>query len=294
MRYRYRGQVLEAVDYEHYHRNLDGHRLRDPARSYNFGLDLGTRGLSEPSGRERGDTLYLPPARADAGEVRRLADCIAGNATLLRTRLQDTVIVSHSLLGLMRHTARPQRDGIARLIHAESPFLGIYQHTHLLRILRDGRVMAQTDNTADNPAGAVQIGRIERVGKGKPALYIRAHHHLGGSPHEVRYLRLWPPTGMAAPCRTTTASHWKRRHEHRRRRSDRTPSVDRCTALSGAGCADVVAYLCCALQLRRQPLRAGMADRRSAATHRVIKHGLCGASASAASDMPGSSGEKPP
>lgn len=192
LRYRYRGQALEAVRYERYYLNLDGYRLRDPARSYNFGLDLDTRGLSAPSGSERGDTLYLPPSRADAVEVRRLADCIVDHRELLRARLRDAVIVSHSLLGLMRHTASPQLDGIARLIHAESPFLGIYQHTHLLLVLRDGRVMAQTDGTANNPADAVQIGRVEHAGKGRPTLRLRAHYRLGGSVQEARYLYSWP------------------------------------------------------------------------------------------------------
>ena len=192
LRYRYRGQVLEAVDFERYYLNLDGYRLRDPARNYNFGLDLDTRGLSASSGTERGDTLYLPPSRADAAEARRLADCIADNRAWLRTRLHGAVIVSRSLLGLMRNTAQLQLDGIARLIHAQSPFLGIYQHTHLLLILRDGRVMAQTDMTANNPADAVQIGRVESAGKGRPTLRLRAHYRLAGVEHETRYLRLWP------------------------------------------------------------------------------------------------------
>ena len=192
LRYRWRGQTLEAVRYEGYYLNLDGYRLRDPTRSYNFGLDLDTRGLAEPSGSERGDTLYLPPSRADAAEARRLADCIADHHELLRARLRDTVIVSHSLLGLMRHTASPQLDGIARLIHAESPFLGIYQHTHLLLVLRDGRVMAQTNSTANNPAEAVQVGRVERAGRGRPTLRLRTHYRLGGDMHEARYLRRWP------------------------------------------------------------------------------------------------------
>ena len=192
LRYRYRGQALESIRYEAYYRNLDGYRLRDPARSYNLGLDLDTRGLSASSGSERGDTLYLPPSRADAAEARRLAECIADHRALLHARLRDTVIVSHSLLGLMRHTASPQLDGIARLIHAESPFLGIYQHTHLLVVLRDGRVMAHTDSTANNPADTVQIGRVEHAGKGRPTLRLRAHYRLGGDMHEARHLRLWP------------------------------------------------------------------------------------------------------
>jgi hypothetical protein len=192
VRYRYRGQVLEAVRYERHHLNLDGYRLRDPARSHHFGLDLDTSGLSEPDGRERGDTLYLPPAQADADEVRRLADCIADHRAELRTRLRDTVLTSRSTLGLMRHSASPQLDGIARLIHAESPFLGIYQHMHLLLVLRDGRVMAQTDYTANNPADTVQIGRVESSGNRRATLHLHAHYRLGGSAHDARHLRLWP------------------------------------------------------------------------------------------------------
>ena len=192
LRYRYRGQALDAVEFERYYLNLDSYRLRDPARSYNFGLDLDMRGLSASSGSERGDTLYLPPSHADAAEVRRLADCIADNRAGLSTRLQDTVIVSHGLLGLMRHTARPQRDGIARLIHASSPFLGIYEHMHLLLILRDGRVMAQTRLTANNPADAVQIGRVEHAGNSRPTLRLRAHYRLAGIDYEARDLRRWP------------------------------------------------------------------------------------------------------
>lgn len=192
LRYRYRGQALDAVHFEGYYRNLDGYRLRDPARSYNFGLDLDTTGLSTFGDHERGDTLYLPPSLADAAEVRRLADCIADNRALLHARLRNTVIVSHSLLGLMRNTARPQMDGIARLIHAESPFLGIYQHTHLLLVLRDGRVMAHTDFTADSPADAVQIGRVEQVSKGRPTLRLKARYRLRGKLEEARYLLRWP------------------------------------------------------------------------------------------------------
>ena len=190
LRYRYRGQVLDAVDYERYYLNLDAYRLRDPIHSYHFGLHLDMRGLSVSG--ERGDTLYLPPALADAAQVRGLADCIAGNRTLLRTRLRNTVIVSRSLLGLMRHTASPRLDGIARLIYAESPFLGIYQHTHLLVVLRDGRVMAHTDQTANNPGYATQIGVVEHTGKERPTLHLRAHYRLGGMPQEARHLRLWP------------------------------------------------------------------------------------------------------
>jgi hypothetical protein len=192
LRYRYRGQALDAIRYEGFHANLDRYRLRDSARSYNFGLDLDTRGLSEPSGSERGDTLYLPPSRADAAEARRLADCIADHRALLHARLRDTVVGSHSMLGLMRNTATPGLDGIARLIHAESPFLGLYRHTHLLVVLRDGRVMAHTDLTADNPADAVQVGRVEQAGKGRPTLRLQARYRLRGRLEESSYLSRWP------------------------------------------------------------------------------------------------------
>lgn len=192
LRYRYRGEILEAVDFERYYLNLDAYRLRDPTRSYNFGLDLDTRGLAASSGTERGDTLYLPPSRADAAEARRLADCIADNRAWLRARLRGAVIVSRSPLGLMRNTAQPPVDGIARLIHAPSPFRGIYRHTHLLLILRDGRVMAQTDMTANNPADAVQIGRVDDAGEDRPTLHLRARYRLAGTAYDARHLRLWP------------------------------------------------------------------------------------------------------
>jgi len=192
LRYRYRGQALEAIRYERFYANLDRYRLRDPARSYNFGLDLDTQGLLGSSANEHGDTLYLPPSRADGAEARRLADCIADHRALLHARLHDTVIASRSLLGLMRNTTTPGLDGIARLIHAESPFLGIYQHTHLLVVLRDGRVMAHTSSTANNPADAVQIGRVEQVGRGRPTLRLQARYRLRGELEEARYLLRWP------------------------------------------------------------------------------------------------------
>lgn len=192
LRYRYRGQLLDAVRYERFHHNLDRYRLRDPERSYNFGLNLDTSGLSDSGSSERGDTLYLPPARAASADARSLADCIAAHRALLRNRLRDGVVISQSFLGLMRNSATPQLDGIARLIHAESPFVGIYQHTHLVVILRDGRVIAHTGYTANNPSDAVQIGQILQGGAGQPALRLRPHYHLGGKLQNARHLYLWP------------------------------------------------------------------------------------------------------
>jgi len=116
-------------------------------------------------------------------------DCATWSARL-RGHLRDGVITGHGILGQMCNRATSQLDGIARLILVEPPFAGIDQHTHLVVILRDGRVIAHADQTANNLSDAVQIGRELPCDAGQPTVRLPSNHQLGGTRQQARLLRL--------------------------------------------------------------------------------------------------------
>jgi hypothetical protein len=175
MRYRYRGVELAAIHYEQYYRNLDRYLQQDVSRTRELGLDLDTSGSSKSWRHDRGDTLYLPPAQFTADEADRLAACVKTHQRTLRNTFAQATIRSRFFLGLMKTKSQVPLEGIARIVHADAPLTGIYSAGGWLLVLieRDGRVLLQTNLTANNPGEAVTWGQALPGRRGKPTLRLQ-------------------------------------------------------------------------------------------------------------------------
>jgi len=192
LRYRFRGRVLDAISFEDHYHNLSAYLPADTASTIEFGLRLNTSGLSRPGGSfQRGDTLYLDPARFDSTEFRPLGQCLLDHHRDLAHAIHSTTLRSRGgLLGLGTYHTTTGRDGIARLVHAPSPLAGLYRHTGLLIVEQSGRVLLRTDLTANNPAEEVMIGTVAH-GRGKPVLRLREGTIFRGEPFQPEWLRAW-------------------------------------------------------------------------------------------------------
>jgi len=164
LRYRYRGVELAAIEYEAYYKNLDSWLNQGSPRLYDLGLQLDVSGNNKTGGRhDRGDTLYLPPSTFSPAEAQRLFDCLAESGTQqqLRRDFKSAVIRSSTFLGLSKTQAGTRRNGIARLVYADAPLLGIYGRGMLMILIeRSGRVLLHTGWTANNRADSVEWGKI--------------------------------------------------------------------------------------------------------------------------------------
>lgn len=182
LRYRYRGVALAAIHYEAYYRNLDPWLRQGNPRIYNLGLNLDTSGASKRSGYDRGDTLYLPPNTFTQTEVEDLFDCLARrHATALRRDFERAQIGGSAFLGLMKTRAGTGRNGVARLVHADAPLTAVYDGGgRLILVERGGRVLVQTNQTANNAAETVAWGEAIGSPGAKPALRLRRQFTLQG------------------------------------------------------------------------------------------------------------------
>lgn len=187
LRHRYRGVRLEGIDYEAYYRNLDRYLHQGAPTVYNLGLRLDTRGQSRSGGdgHQRGDTLYLPPGAFSAIQVERLADCLARQQARLQQAFATAEVRGSTFLGLMKTRAGIGRDGIARLVHADAPLLGVYgDGSRLVLVERGGRVLLQTNHTAGSAAESTEWGRLSpRAGK-KPVLRVQRRLLFQGQERE--------------------------------------------------------------------------------------------------------------
>lgn len=172
--------ALAAIHYEAYYRNLGPWLCQGHPRTYNLGLNLDTSGASKRSGYDRGDTVYLPPDTLTQAEVENLFDCVVRrHATALHRDFERAQIGSSVFLGLMKTRAGTDRNGAARLVHADAPLTAVYSGGGpLILVERGGRVLVQTNHTANNAAETVVLGAaIGRPGA-KPALRLRRQFTL--------------------------------------------------------------------------------------------------------------------
>lgn len=190
MSYRWNDRPLAALRYERHHANLLPWLQRDAARTRDFGLRLAPPARSRMHGDDAGDTLYLSPADATPAQFAALADCLAEAQPRLREAFARAEVRSRRLLGLMSHRAGLPVTGIARLVHAEAPLLGVFgEGARIVVIEADGQVRVLTDYTANNPAEAVLLGRLGAPGRGgRRALVAPARYTLGGAAWETRHL----------------------------------------------------------------------------------------------------------
>lgn len=173
MRYRYRGVVLQAINYEAHYKNLDPWLHQGSPRIYNLGLNLDTSGASRAHGYDQGDTLYLPPESFTQTEVEDLFGCLGQHHAALRRDFENTQITSSTFLGLMKTRTGTHRNGVARLVHAAAPITALYDGGVLLILVeRGGRVLLHTNFTANNPAESAVWGEVLADAGPRPLLRV--------------------------------------------------------------------------------------------------------------------------
>jgi len=187
LRYRYRGVELTRFRYgtSETDRILFPYLQRDAARIRDLGLNPKRGHWFNSSYPQRGHTLYLPPSKFSAEEVDRLADAIRANQGALRDAFMHTKIRGRFLL-LMETQGTIYLDGIARLVHAELPFVDTYSSDWLTVVIeREGRVLLHSTYRGKNhPPEIVDWGQMlpPRRRGGKPQLRLRAVTLQEGSP----------------------------------------------------------------------------------------------------------------
>ncbi|MBF5005241.1 hypothetical protein [Diaphorobacter caeni] len=189
MRYRFRGITLDALQYELYYKNLDAYLHQGQPAIYNLGLELDLSGNSKTYGPDRGDTLYLPPSRFPTAQVQRLATCLAGRQTQIRRDMKRAEIHGSALLGLMKTRAHPPVTGIARIVAADAPLLGVYQSNgNMIVVERDGRVLLHSNSTVNNPMHVVQWGEVATGHAPRTTLRLRRSIQLNGIDYDGQHL----------------------------------------------------------------------------------------------------------
>lgn len=164
IRYRYKGETLAALWFENYYRNLDAYLQVDKPRTVDFGMqtDRSREAQVKHGFYESGDTLYVPPARFSVAEFDALAKCLRAQSKNLRSRFAETVIRSRTFFGLARTEASLGKQGIARIIYAEAPLLGVYgEGWYLVLVERSGRVLLHTNFTPNNVASSAVVGQVQ-------------------------------------------------------------------------------------------------------------------------------------
>ncbi len=191
LRYRYRGRVLGAVNYERYYQNLAALYAPDAAQARVFGLKLALDGGAQFGGAtESGDTLYLAPAAFTRAEFNALGACIARLENSIRAAFRSTVIRSKTLLGLMRTESALGLHGIARLIYRDAPIKAVYTGGGYIFVVQsDGQVWLRSNFTANNPAEAVQLGSWTSSGSAKAVLELKRSVQFQGQSFDVATLK---------------------------------------------------------------------------------------------------------
>jgi len=186
LRYRFRGVELAAIHYEAHFKNLTPWLRRDDPPIFNLGLNLDTSGASKTSDYDRGDTLYLPPSQFSRADVESLLDCLGENAEAVRRDFERAEIRSSAFLGLMATRSGTGRNGVARLVHADTPITGIYGSGWLLILFeRGGRVLLHTNLTANNAAEFAVWGEVVRASGRRPTLRLERSIRFNGETHDA-------------------------------------------------------------------------------------------------------------
>ncbi|QIL82644.1 hypothetical protein G7047_23945 [Diaphorobacter sp. HDW4A] len=189
IRYQFRGITLDALQYELYYKNLDSYLLRGQPAIYHLGLKLDTSGGSKKYGPDRGDTLYLQPSRFPAAQAERLATCLTARQTQIRQDMERTKIHGSILLGLMKTRAQLGVTGIARIVAADAPLLGVYgTGGNMILVERNGRVLLHSNSTVNNPAHAVQWGEVVAGTSVHPTLRLHRSIRLEESKYDGQHL----------------------------------------------------------------------------------------------------------
>jgi len=187
LRYRYRGIELPQLHYasDETNRIFTPYLQRDAERIHDLGLNPQRGHWFNPAYPQRGHTLYLPPSQFSAEEVERLADAIRANQAALREAFMQTKIRGRFLL-FMETQGTIYLDGIARIIHAEFPFVDSYAGGWLTVIIeRDQRVtLHSTYRGKNHPPETVTWGELRPPRKkgGKPQLRLRPVTIQAGQP----------------------------------------------------------------------------------------------------------------
>lgn len=192
MRYRYKGTELAELSYEGRYASLAPYLRQGNPPIYNFGLRLDSDGKGGYGGQyENGPTLYLPPSDFSAAETERLATCIAERHAAIRSDFERAVITSSTFLGLMKTRAKLGIDGIARIVHADAPIVGLYgDDGYCVVIERGGRVLLHTTYTGNTASGAVVWGVVESRPSGRPVLRARQRIVFAGEEREGKHYLL--------------------------------------------------------------------------------------------------------
>ena len=143
LRYLYQGVSLAALRYEAYDHELDAYLLADRKRTVEFGLSTDRDDPELKYGYyDNGDTLYLPPERFTEAQFVSLAECLWYARKMLRIELESSKIKGRTAFGLMKTQASSGVNGIARLVYAPFPFLGVFGNRHrLILVERDGSIV---------------------------------------------------------------------------------------------------------------------------------------------------------
>jgi hypothetical protein len=190
LRYRYRDQTLNAVNYERYYKNLAVY-LPDAPQARVFGLNLALDGLAHfGATTESGDSLYLSQDSFTRAEFVSFGDCIASHESDIRAAFLHTTIRSKTLLGLMRTESGLGLHGIARVIYAQSPIKALYQGGGYIFVVQtDGQVWLRSNFTANNVAEAVQLGSWTGSEQTKAVLELKSRVQFQGQAFDVATLK---------------------------------------------------------------------------------------------------------
>lgn len=192
IRYRYKGETLPALWFENHYRNLDPYLQADKPHTLDLGMQLDrSREAQVKHGfYESGDTLYLPPSRFSPAEFDALAKCLRAQSKTLRSRFAETLIRSRILLGLTGTETSLGRQGIARIIHAEAPLLGVYgEGWYLVLVERSGRVLLHTRYTPNSVPSSAVVGQLLTEGSKPVIRATRKVNFAGKSRDATEFLR---------------------------------------------------------------------------------------------------------
>ncbi len=187
VRYRYRGESLTALRFEDYYRNLDSYLHADKPLTVDFGMQLDrSRDAVLKRGKyEAGDTLYLSQAKFSRAEFDALANCLRLHNKTLRSRFAEVVVRGRSMFGLASTEASLGVQGIARLVHAEAPLMGVYgEGGYLVLVERSGRVVLHTNYTPNNASSSAVVGLVRTEGN-KPVIRATKTVNFEGKPQDV-------------------------------------------------------------------------------------------------------------
>lgn len=172
LRFRVGKTNIHNIRIEEYYKNLDEFLPKD-APSLDFPLKISTDGLNHYGGEyEYGVTLFIPPSQFSKKEFENIHTCISDNFPYVREVMQNKVLKESYLLGLYSVKTTLGLDGIAKMIYAEFPFMGIYTNgRYALFIINNRDAILKVNNTADDNKYREHIGYVSNE-----KLHVQAQH----------------------------------------------------------------------------------------------------------------------